>query len=668
MGIHSSHMTELTGQVTHTKREQLWKQARVIFATPQTVLKDMESNICPAHNIACLVLDEAHHATKNYAYVLIVQKLKNTRILGLSATPGTQIEKVQEVINNLRIASLIVKNINDPDVKPYVHDTSKEVVIVEPSQNIAKLKQMAYKLVKGPLDRLIALKKLPDQIPESFTSFYLLQVMKEVGRSRDGLSFAAQGDLGCMISLITAINRLESHGIVSFKDFLKKNFIDLDHKTSRAKENIRNAPDFVIMMRLVDEYLESESSGQHPKLVKLVDLLCDHFKSCRPDSRVLVFAEFRSSVEEITAMLNKHNPLIRAMKFVGQSGQGTKQGKTSTGLSQKEQLRIVESFKKGHYNTLVATSIAEEGLDIGEIDLCVFFDYTASPIRSTQRMGRTGRKKIGKCVILVTKGKEERSYYKNHQRNDSIMKLLKARSEGKAIKGKQLEFCDASSQSIFPPNEFPSISFEECSPVEFVHQFGVSKAVKRRPRESAALDDNQRQFLYQNFKLSPSELESCNFKSKFGSEAANSVRIFKVNHSRDTLLFKSMIRLIESYQFSSSSRPADIPVADVPLEVVPAAISIDEYFPDVDEYDLLCAFESESSVPRQQRQQEEEEKEEVEERVLKKARVVVQKSMYDYIKPVAVELDVSVYPLMVQSAYYAARLTSRLDASTLRSS
>ena len=56
------------------------------------------------------------------------------------------------------------------------------------------------------------------------------------------------------------------------------------------------------------------------------------------------------------------------------------------------------------YNVLVATCVAEEGLDIGLVDLVVSFEATASPIRMVQRMGRTGRKRVGRVVMLVSKG------------------------------------------------------------------------------------------------------------------------------------------------------------------------------------------------------------------------------------------------------------------------
>ena len=41
----------------------------------------------------------------------------------------------------------------------------------------------------------------------------------------------------------------------------------------------------------------------------------------------------------------------------------------------------MHQFKKGVLNVLVATSVAEEGLDIGDVNLIVSYDCLASPVR-----------------------------------------------------------------------------------------------------------------------------------------------------------------------------------------------------------------------------------------------------------------------------------------------
>jgi ERCC4-related helicase len=72
------------------------------------------------------------------------------------------------------------------------------------------------------------------------------------------------------------------------------------------------------------------------------------------------------------------------------------------GQNQKAQMAAVDRFRRGEVNVLVATCIAEEGLDIGEVGLIVLYNAVRSPIRTIQRLGRTGRKTAGEAVSLCT--------------------------------------------------------------------------------------------------------------------------------------------------------------------------------------------------------------------------------------------------------------------------
>ena len=51
-------------------------------------------------------------------------------------------------------------------------------------------------------------------------------------------------------------------------------------------------------------------------------------------------------------------------------------------MSRKLQAQTIENFKSGVNNVIVATCVGEEGIDIGEVDLIILFDSTASGIRT----------------------------------------------------------------------------------------------------------------------------------------------------------------------------------------------------------------------------------------------------------------------------------------------
>ena len=94
-------------------------------------------------------------------------------------------------------------------------------------------------------------------------------------------------------------------------------------------------------------------------------------------------------------------------------------------MSQTEQKRVIQEFRQGKFNTLVATCIAEEGLDIPEVQLIVCFDGAASPLRDIQRMGRTGRHETGRVIYLLNEGKEQRKFAKNNNETGYIQTILR---------------------------------------------------------------------------------------------------------------------------------------------------------------------------------------------------------------------------------------------------
>ncbi|OWB55038.1 nucleotide binding protein [[Candida] boidinii] len=109
---------------------------------------------------------------------------------------------------------------------------------------------------------------------------------------------------------------------------------------------------------------------------------------------------------------------------------GSSEDAQARGMNQALQKELLHNFKSGKYNVLVATSIGEEGLDIGEVDLIVCYDSTSSPIKNIQRMGRTGRKRDGKVILLLS-GNERTKFEKAMDNYEWIQRQIEI---GNAIK------------------------------------------------------------------------------------------------------------------------------------------------------------------------------------------------------------------------------------------
>lgn len=151
-GISQKYFTEMTGAQSAAERKSLWNEKRIFFVTPQTVANDMgiirgqddnhddaldldDVGFCPKHKIVCVVVDEAHRATKEYSYVQVIKALRREkvrfRVLALTATPGANVDAIQHIIDNLVISRIEVRDENDNDVHKYVHTKTTEMITVK---------------------------------------------------------------------------------------------------------------------------------------------------------------------------------------------------------------------------------------------------------------------------------------------------------------------------------------------------------------------------------------------------------------------------------------------------------------------------------------------------------------------------------------------------------
>ncbi|KAI3429818.1 hypothetical protein D9Q98_010131 [Chlorella vulgaris] len=423
MGMSRGGFCELTGNVKAETRQAMWQGGikRVFFCTPQTFWNDVKNGICPFEQVVCLVVDECHRATGNMDIVLAVKHMRDQkckfRVLGLSATPGADGSKVQEVINHLMIAAIEFRTEQDSDVAPYTHQKVVEPIVVRASREAEQLRPMLVNLIRQAMAPLLQLKVFEgNPNPDSVASFSLLNCrQKNEGR---GLS---NFWTPCTQSMTLARTRetLEKFGVCQALKYVQGKLGD------GYMRSLVSNPQFCNFKQALEAVVRS--GGSCPKLAVLVHVLLQHFNAPTAEGeecgRVMVFTNNRLAVTEICEALEVHAPIITAKSFIGQGG-GAK-GSGGGGMKQKEQKAVLDGFRNGAFNCLVATCIGEEGLDIPQVDLIVCYDATASPTRSMQRMGRTGRHKDGRVVYLLAEGKEEEQYKQIEENTKALHRKLR---------------------------------------------------------------------------------------------------------------------------------------------------------------------------------------------------------------------------------------------------
>ncbi|KUL85698.1 hypothetical protein ZTR_08466 [Talaromyces verruculosus] len=462
-GIPRSHTTLLTGNVPPGTRAEEWQTKRVFFMTPQTLINDLKTGIADPKRIVLLVVDEAHRATGGYAYVEVVKFLRrfnqSFRVLALTATPGSNVEAVQAVIDGLDIARVEIRTEQSLDIREYVHARNVDVQTFTNSEEMSLCMDLMSKALQPSVDQLRNMNAYWGRDPMMLTAFGLTKARQQWMASDAGrnANFGLKGKVNALFtvlaSLAHSIDLLKYHGIVPFYNHLVSFKSNTDgQKGGKTQRAIVQDDNFKKLMDHLQPWCRDIEFIGHPKLGYLRELVLNYFMdngegtngTRTSNTRVMIFAHFRDSAEEITRVLKRQEPIIRPHVFVGQAS-----AKGSEGMNQKAQLGVIENFKNGTYNTIVATSIGEEGLDIGEVDLIVCYDSSASPIRMLQRMGRTGRKRAGNIKLLLMQGKEEESYIQAKDNYEKMQELIAS--------GTRFEFHDDKSARILPKDVKPTV-------------------------------------------------------------------------------------------------------------------------------------------------------------------------------------------------------------------
>ncbi|KZZ86782.1 helicase C-terminal domain-containing protein [Ascosphaera apis ARSEF 7405] len=508
-GIPRSATTILTGETGPGLRAQEWNKKRVFFMTPQTFIADLTTGIADPKRIVLLVVDEAHRATGGYAYGEAVKFLErfnqSFRVLALTATPGKEVEGVQEVIDNLRISKIEIRSEQSLDIRQYVHLRNTEKHTFENTPEMARMLDLFSKSLKPVLDKLTSQNAFWSRDPLSITPYGLTLAKKKwlfsVGRTvNQGIKAMVNAAFCILSSLAHALDLLKYHGIrsfhrsmMTFKDSCKGN------KGGKYRRMIHDNPNFQTMMTELEKMVSNPHFTGNPKMDYLKEAVLNHFLDVKttggtgegngnPDTRIMIFAKFRDSAEDIVASL-KSAPMVKAHVFVGKA-----KAKNSEGMAQKRQLEVVKKFKEGVYNVLVATSVGEEGLDIGEVDLIICYDSSSSPISLLQRMGRTGRKREGNVILLFMKGKEEMDYVKALDNYLNMQKRIETATE--------FTFHTDKAPRILPKDVRPVVDErrvdvppENLEPDDFMPKAKKGVKVKRPPKKFHMPDNVQTGFM-----------------------------------------------------------------------------------------------------------------------------------------------------------------------------
>lgn len=401
----------INGSMKPELRKSVVEDSDLIVSTPQTVANDLENGRYDLEDFGLVVYDEAHRGTGNYAYVTVAEHCGNQILsMGITASPGSDVRRVEDICKNLGFVRIDIRDDDDPDVSPYIFDTYVKRVEVGMPKDLTDIITLLREIFDHYVIELTNLGLFNPHWPPSTKHMLVVgdTLQRRLARGeKTAIVFRGLTVQALCLKLLHAINLAETQGMSALRLYLLK--IEEDSKKVRASKGTKELVEHKKYKELFE--IVMNSPVEHPKISRVMSIVSRVLNSSK-NSKVLVFSQYRDTCDMLIDKLSTI-PKARVGKLIGQS---------KGGLTQREQIEILEKFHSGVCNVLVSTSVGEEGLDIASTDAVVFYEPVPSEIRTIQRRGRTGRSDDGEVYVLVAKGTIDEVFEKSSKKKEALMR------------------------------------------------------------------------------------------------------------------------------------------------------------------------------------------------------------------------------------------------------
>tara|TARA_B110000008_G_scaffold176232_1_gene175790 strand:+ start:327 stop:2072 length:1746 start_codon:yes stop_codon:yes gene_type:complete len=415
--IKKYNVISMTGSISPEKRKDLWNSARIIVATPHVVRNDVLTGNLSLQGCSHLVIDEAHHSTGKHPMAITAElynsEARKPLILAMTASPGSKTEIVAEICERLKIERIHIRTAKEPMLSKYLAGLEIQEIVVNVPEKIRHLVTPLELWLNGIVSRQ---RRTGIYVRTGNPSFGGLNEARARAQHSislgDASAYSSISQIATAMTLNHLINHLLTQGISAAREFLENSFNN-SIESSKSLKKFHKDSRIVELKNILDGMEEV-----HTK-VGTVRRLIRHRLRRDSESKIIVFASFRNTVESLDRALDDLKD-VRSVQIVGQSDRSGKKG-----LKPKQQIEALDKFREGEYNVLIATSVAEEGLDIPGADLVIFYEPVGSEIRTIQRRGRTGRHREGEVMVLVAEDtRDENAKISAERKEENMQKAV----------------------------------------------------------------------------------------------------------------------------------------------------------------------------------------------------------------------------------------------------
>ncbi|NWS79802.1 DDX58 helicase, partial [Toxostoma redivivum] len=439
--------------VANISVENVIQDSDIIVLTPQILVNSMEKGVLSSLSIFTLMIfDECHNTTGNHPYNVLMtryldQKFDSSsnqlpQIVGLTASVGVgnaksineTVEHICTLCSYLDIQAISTVRENKQDLQRFGN---------KPETYIRLVKMRAQNHFADIISGLMS------ETEMLMRKIYSVDTISQINKNYLGTQRYEQW----IVSTQKKCRLLQLEDKEKESSICRDLFICTEHlrkfndaliisEDARIEDalaylnefftNVKNGPYTELEKQLTEKFQEKEleltalskdESNENPKLEELACILDEAYRY-NPETRTILFAQTRALVAALKKWIEA-NPVLSHIKpdivfflalFLG-----------TVGMTLPMQKGVLDAFRNDKdIRLLIATSVADEGIDITACNLVVLYEYFGNVTKMIQVRGR-GRARDSKCILVTSKTEvvenEKLNRYKEEMMNAAIEKL-----------------------------------------------------------------------------------------------------------------------------------------------------------------------------------------------------------------------------------------------------
>ncbi|XP_078408403.1 interferon-induced helicase C domain-containing protein 1 [Cetorhinus maximus] len=374
-------------------------------------LNDSDADNLKISDFSLIIIDECHHTQKEGVYKSIMtryieQKLNNKgdaevalpQILGLTASPGVGGAKnrknaeshILQICANLDAYKIMTVKEHHAQLKDQVKDPVKKMEIAEERTEDpfgGQIKDMMMKI-----HTYLGRNPASDFGTQSYEQWIVQKEKTGAKEENRKLRVCAEhlrkyNDalmINDTIRMIDAYNYLTDF----YKDEKRKKVPDDDEDVPKSK--LDDTDRFLITLFNAQQkklqILAGNPQYENGKLTKLRTTILQEFTKKR-NSRGIIFTKTRQNAHALQEWIEE-NEKFRDVGIKAHYLTGAGSNSQYKHMTQNEQKEVLGKFHDGEINLLIATTVAEEGLDIKECNFVIRYGLVTNEIAMVQARGR----------------------------------------------------------------------------------------------------------------------------------------------------------------------------------------------------------------------------------------------------------------------------------------